>query len=333
VLGLTNGQAIPVTVSARNSALATLASWNSSETSATPAGKPLAVGTPTATATDSTIATSWAGAFTGNGRDISGYTAVAYTGAQPTCDTPEPPGATAQSVGTATSAAFSGLASDSSYSVLVFARNSIGCTPSSAVVARTSPGVVTAVTTTGPTQNGQTFDFQLTGASIGGTSLGSEYTFYYRLSGASVPSTQYGPIAFGGLLTAEGQQYGQDVSVQVRACRTVGNGGPVCQSQWSASFEVGTPVDPRVGSVSYSPTTDGLVSAGTFTWPTWPSGTYQEIEYDCAAPNQVFLKADTTQGGSCQVPVGTASPTLTIRVFANGGHSYDIRYDAAGNVQ
>jgi hypothetical protein len=334
VLGLANGQATPVTVSARNSALATLASWNSSNTSATPAGKPLAIGIPTATATDSAIATSWAGAFAGNGRDITGYTAVAYTGAQPTCDTPEPPGATTQSVGTATSAAFSGLTSESSYSVVVLARNSIGCTPSSPVVARTSPGIVTAVTTSGPTQNGQTFDFELTGAAIGGTGLGSDYSFYYRLSGASVPATQYGPIAYGGLLTAEGQQYGQDISVQVRACRAVGNGGPVCQSQWSASFEVGTPVDPSVGPVSYAPATPGLTSPGTFTWPSWPSGTYEKIEYDCAgASNQAFLNADTTQGGSCQVPLGTVSPTLTIRVFANGGHSYDIRYDDAGDVQ
>jgi hypothetical protein len=333
VFGLTNGQVAPVAVSARNSALAALASWNSSNTSATPAGKPLAVGTPAATATDSTISASWAAAFADNGRDITGYTAVAYTGAQPTCDTPEPPGATAQSVGTATSTVFSGLTSESSYSVLVLASNSIGCTPSSPVVARTSPGVVTAITTTGPTQNGQTFDFELTGASIGSAGLGSDYTFFYRLSGGSVPATQYGPIAYGGLLTAEGQQYGQDISVQVRACRAVGNGGPVCQSQWSASFGLGTPVDPRVGTVTYTPAS-GLASEGTFTWPTWPSGTYEEIEYDCAGPPaRAFLIADTTQGGSCQVPPGTASPTLTIRVVANGGNSYDIRYDDAGAVQ
>ncbi|MET4704337.1 Ig-like domain-containing protein [Frigoribacterium sp. UYMn621] len=337
VSGLTNGQNVSVSLSARNSALAALATWNSASTTGTPAGKPLSVSSPTATATDSSIALAWGGAFSNNGREITGYRAVAYTGASPTCAAPTPSGSTTQSVGTSTAATFSGLSRESSYSLVVLADNSIGCTASPAVSAHTTPGVVTAISTSGPNKSGATYDYALTGASIG-TPLSSDYSFYYRLQGDSVPATEYGPVSFGALLTAEGQQYGHAISVQVRACRNFPDAGAVCQQNWSASFAVGTPVDPRIGPVTFTPVVNPANPndpSGTFTWPSWTSARYEGIQYSCGnGVGDTLLPGDTSQGGQCVALVQPGQePVLTIVVIANGGSTYTIQYDRNGNVR
>jgi hypothetical protein len=336
VSGLTNGQTVQVAVSARNSAYAPLATWNSSGTSGTPAGPPLAVASPTASAVDTSITLGWAGVFADNGRPITGYTAVAYTGTAPTCADPNPPGATTSPVGTATSTTFSGLSSESSYSLVVFATNSMGCTASAAVTAHTSPDIVTRVSTTGPVKNGDVFDFILAGASSGPTRLTSDYSFYYRLTGTTAPATEHGPIALGAALTADAAQYGQDASVQVRACRNYPNAGVICQTTWSASFPLGTPVDPRIGGISFAYDGDPLVDqSGTFTWTAWPAGSYQNIQFECGdGSTGTFADADTTKPGTCHATVGlVGAPRLTIRVVANGGLDYDITYDTNGAVQ
>ncbi|MCU1556098.1 MAG: fibronectin type protein [Microbacteriaceae bacterium] len=331
VNGLSNGQPVSVSVSPRNSAYAQLAVWNSAETSGTPAGPPVAIAPPSATATDSSIDVSWAGAFGDNGRPIIGYTAVVYTGTVPNCDSQNPPGSTAHSTGTGTSTTFTGLSNEGNYSVIVFASNSQGCGASAAVAAHTTPGVVTAVTTSGPTQTGTTWDYSLAGASIGGTNLTNNYSFYYRLTGANVPSTQYGPISFGALLTAEGRQYGHDVAVQLRACRSYAGAGVICQSNWSASFPVGTPVDAAVGPVSFvrDDATDPLNQSGTFSWLRHPAG-YENVQFSCG-DDPGFTDMGATL--DCHASAVVGAPTLRIRVIANGGHSYDITYDQGGNVQ
>ncbi len=337
VTGLTNGQSYSISLSPRNSALATLATWNSAATNGTPAGRPLSTGMPTATATDSAISLTWTGAFTDNGRAITDYRAIAFTGTPPTCLAPTPAGSSVQSVGTSTTATFSGLARESSYSLVVLADNSIGCTSSPATVAHTSPGVVTAVSTSGPNRAGSTYDYALTGASIG-TPLSSDYTFYYRLQGDTVPATEYGPVSFGALLTAEGKQYGHAISVEVRACRSLPGAGAVCQLNWSAPFPVGTPVDPRIGPVTFTPVANPTIPgdpSGTFTWPSWTSAGYEGIQYSCGSGSgDPLLPADTTQGGSCLALVSSAQqPVLTIVVTANGGSTYPIQYDKNGNVR
>ena len=337
VLGLTNGQTVSVSVSARNSAYAALATWNSVGTSGMPAGPPLSVSAPVATATDSSITLSWNGAFDPNGRPISTFTAIAYTKSAPTCTDKNPSGAIVQVVGTATSAVFSGLSSDSSYSLIVFAENSQGCVGSPSVVAQTTPGVVTAVTTSGPSRNGATYDYALTGAEIGGSALTKNYSFYYRLLGPTVPATENGPVPFGTFLTTvDNRQYGQPLSVQVRACRTFPGPAPLCQANWSASFVVGTAVDPRVNPVSFVSDNNPSDQSGTFSWSRWPVGGYEGILYACGngSPQDIFVDAVTSQGGTCHAALGVLeAPVLTIRVIANGGNSYDISYDTAGNVR
>ncbi|WP_394770237.1 Ig-like domain-containing protein [Lacisediminihabitans sp.] len=336
VNGLTNGQTVPVSVSARNSAYAPLTTWNSSGTSASPAGVPLVVSAPTAAAVDTSISLDWDGVFTDNGRPITGYTAVAYTGAAPTCAKPNPPGSTSRSVGTATSTTFTGLSSEANYSLVVFATNKIGCAVSAAVTAHTSPGVITAVSTTGPSQTGNVFNFILAGASSGSTDFTSDYSFFYRLVTGGTPSTS-GAVGIGGPLTAT-SLYGKDVSVQLRACRSYGGTAAICQSQWSASFHLGTPVDPRVSSLAFALTGDGVIDqSGTFTWANWPVGDYEAIQYRCGdTPGgtwQTATAADLSEAGQCQADGTLGAPTLDIRVVANGNKTYDITYDTSGKAQ
>src|SRR5690606_18390752 len=84
---LANGVAVSYTVSARNGAYTALSVWNTSEPQAgVPAGPPIAVSSPLATATtDSSISVDWGGVFNNNGREISAYWAASYTGGAPTC--------------------------------------------------------------------------------------------------------------------------------------------------------------------------------------------------------------------------------------------------------
>jgi hypothetical protein len=338
VFGLTNGQNVSVSLSARNSALATLATWNSAISSGTPAGRPLSIASPTATATDNSIALAWNGTFSDNGRQISGYRAIAYTGTLPTCVAPNPSGSNSQSVGTSTAATFTGLSTESSYSLVVLADNSIGCTSSPAVSAHTSPGVVTAASFSGPNKNGNAYDFTLVGASIG-SPLSSDYSFFYRLSGTGVDGSQSTvAVPFGSFLTSSGTQYGHDVSVQLRACRTYPGAGTICQPNWSSSFTLGTPVDPQIGPVTFTAVvnpTDPNDPSGTFSWSSWTSASYPSIQYSCGnGSGDPLVTADTSRGGQCLALVSPAQdPVLTIIVSTADGSTYTIQYDRNGNVR
>jgi hypothetical protein len=335
VSGLTNGQQVTVTVSARNDAYAALATWNSSSTSGTPAGRPIAVGAPVAAAADSTISVTWPGIFDPNGRAIDSYIAVVYPddGTTPTCDNPGPGGSTQHQVsGSTTSTSFPGLSNEQRYLVLVLATNSQGCSASSSAAARIGPAIVTAKSSSGPTASGAVYNFILTGATVGSITANTDYSFYYRLTGDGTP-TEHGPISLGDLLTADAGQYGSPQTVQLRACKTFPDAGTLCQSQWSENFSLGTPVNPQVGGLVFAPDNDGT-NNGTFTWTAWPTGSgYTKVEYRCSAIGNFTEATDLTQAGSCHATPGLLSPTLTLRVTANGDRTYLITYDASGNVQ
>jgi hypothetical protein len=330
VSGLTNGQTVTVQVSARNGAYSALASWNSGSTSATPAGVPISVGAPSATSLDNSVSVNWPGAFTDNGRQITSYNVVAFTGTAPTCINLRPAGSVENDT-TSTSTSFSGLSNESSYSIIVFANNSQGCAGSPAVGVRTSPGVITSKSASGPTRTGATFNYTLDSASISGQSLTSDYQIYYRLTGAGT-ATEHGPISLGGFLTADAQQYGSVQTVQLRACRTYPDSGMVCQTAWSDSFTLGTPVNPQIGGLTFQSDGDGTPS-GIFSWTASPQGSgYSKTEYSCAGSE--FVSFDAAQPASCHnIEPGAAAALLTIRVTANNSRTYDITYDQTGNVQ
>jgi hypothetical protein len=97
-------------------------------------------------------------------------------------------------------------------------------------------------------------------------------------------------------------------------------------------------VDPRIHGFAFTPVNNPLDPtdpSGTFTWTGWPVGAYEGIQYSCGnGTNDQLFPANTAQGGQCVAIVGVnQSPVLTIIVIANGGNTYTIRYDNAGNVQ
>jgi len=327
---LDNGVAVSYTVSARNAALPALSAWNSSDPrSDVPAGAPVAAAAPVATAlTDTAVQLNFASTFVANGRPISAYTAAAFTGLAPTCATDgtiTDNAATIQAVGTATSTQFSGLSPNATYSLIVFAFNGQGCTASTAVIAHTPPPAITNLTFD-VVPNGSQFDIVVTGGSVGGVPLTADYSIVYQLSGGSVQGGQRGPVALGDPLTADGTQYGQPISVQARACRTW-DSVAVCQPDLSGAFDTGlVPVDPTVASLTFTrASTEPGVGDGSFDWLGWPTGVgYQRIRYTCDG-QPGFANADTTQPGHCDA-TGATPVTLTIRVIANRGQTYDVTY-------
>ncbi|HWR84788.1 MAG TPA: Ig-like domain-containing protein, partial [Rhodoglobus sp.] len=330
---LDNGVEVSFTVSARNAALTALSVWNTSEpASGVPAGPPIAGAAPFATTlSDTVVALDWGGVFNPNGRPISAYTAAAFTGGAPRCNPDggiDANGARLIGTGGGTGAQFTGLSANVTYSLVVFAYNGQGCTASATVTARTPPGVVTAIAPGGPVQNGDVYDFSLTGGSFAdGSPLGGGYSVYYRLVGGSVPGTEHGPVPVGSLLSGDGLQYGQAVGVQVRACLDY-DGGRMCQSEYSSVFPLGVPVDPRANGVRFERSGSvPLDAAGTFSWLAFPAGAYDSVEFACGTdPNGgAWQPAGDTL--TCQVPPALAqTPYLHIRVTV-GGRSYVKTYN------
>jgi large repetitive protein len=325
-----NGVAVTYTVSARNSALTALSVWNTSEpASGVPAGPPLVVGATGATVqSDTTIAFSWPGVFSDNGRAITSYTAAAFTGSAPTC-APDGSiasnGAVLASVGTATSTVFSGLSANATYTLVAFAYNGQGCTVSASVVAHTPPPVITEVAFSGPSANGGVYDFVYTGGTAGSATLDSADSIYYRLNGG----TEYGPVSLGGFLTADPSQYGEAVSITARACRTY-DGVPVCQTVASSPQSLGVPVDPRAVGVAF--VSDGpLTASGTFSWLGVPSGSgYTAVQFACGGTPGADAFTDVGDATSCHADTGLLEldAYLTIRVVANDTF-YDVTYRAS----
>jgi hypothetical protein len=178
-------------------------------------------------------------------------------------------------------------------------------------------------------QNGAAFDVVITGGSMGGTALTSDYSLYYVLGGGGTVGGERGPVSIGSPLTADGSQYGQSITVQARACRSY-DSGALCHDSESGVFSTGlVAVDPRLPNGEqpvFTPTGLGLGS-GSFDWLGWPSGPgYESIQYTCDGQGG-FTTADTTQPGHCDA-TGLLTVHLTIRVIANGGQAYDMTYSS-----
>src|SRR5690606_29517745 len=254
---IVNGTAVTFSVSARNRAPNSLASWNEAGGSATPAGPPIVTASPTASAstTDGTTASvGWAGAFSANGKAILDYFVVRHDGAAPACTVtgvdagapvPSPPTGTAVHTlpGSATTTSFAGLSPNTSYHFTVYAHNGQGCTASATVTAtpRAAPGTVTSIETTGAIPSGTgTWDFQLSSLTIASGSADVD-GFQYRLAGGTTAVAEYFGQPGVGFLTADGTQYGQAVTVQVKACEQHPE-VRLCGLGWSTPFALGRPV-------------------------------------------------------------------------------------------
>ena len=327
--GIANGSAVNFTVSAHNSAFATLATWNSASGTGFPAGPPLYIvgNLPTAASvgdSGTTATLSWAGAFNPNGATITDYTAAAYPAGQsaPTCSS-----SGGQDAGTATSTTFTGLTPNQPYNFIVFASNAQGCGASdiASLTPRPVPGTVTNIDTSGPVANGTNFwDYRLNSVTIGSGSTSTDL-FEYQLSGGTVDGGTYGTVGYGTLLTTtNNSQYGNDISVAVKACKQYGD-QIECSDNWSQQFHLGVPVNNSdLGALTVTPDNGDITTGGTWSWQSSPQGAYDSYSYNCDTNSGTNA---TGTGGSCDVTgLGLLTPDLVITIHANG-HDYVRTYD------
>ena len=334
---IANGSAVVFTVSARNSAPNSLATWNEASGTGVPAGPPIPVGAPTASGslTDGTTASiAWGGAFAANGASIGAYYVAIYTGnAPPSCTvsgvdqgtpsvTPPPAGPYTHHLGGgASSTSFGGLTPNQPYSMIVYAYNGQGCTASTVipVTPRAAPGVVTSVSTAGPIQTGPaTWDFRLDDYAIGSGSTDAD-TFMYRLIGGTTDQSESGVLNKGVYLTTgNGSHYGNSIAVQVKACKSYPE-AVLCSPNWSPAFALGVPVNNSTPGGLESVVTDegGLFdSTGYWTWGSLPSGAaYNAVSVSCGPDD------DPSTPGQCEVTgglLGTSFPDLVVTIAANG---------------
>lgn len=332
-----NGSAAAFTVSARNKAPNSLATWNEAGGTATPAGAPILTASPSASAstTDGTTATvTWPGAFTSNGRVITDYYVARHEGAAPACTvtgvetgspsfTP-PSGSGVQAVGTATSATFGGLAPDQSYSFTVYAYNGQGCTASGTVTAtpRAQPGTVLSATIAPPAaRDGGYWDFRLTDVTTTGGSVPD--SFIYRLSGGTTDATASGAVPFGSYLTSGSTHYGNDVSVELKACRQYE--ALLCSADWSAPIHLGRPVSIQLAGLQAIETVPPLTGLspgeGYWTWTDAPRVAadggpgYDSVSITCGSDDVPDTPQCEVVGGGL---LGNSYPDLVVSVTADG---------------
>ena len=331
--GSANGTAVAYSVSARNSAPNSLATWNEADGTGTPAGAPTVAGSPSATGstTDGSTATvSWPGAFGTNGANILNYYVALYTGSAPKCtvtgvDTGSPslsvPAGSKKVDASITSYDYTGLSANQPYKITVFAYNGQGCTasPEVTVTPRAMPGTVTSITPTGPSSSGTgTWDYAISSLTIAPSSASTDYTGYrYRYVSGAEGST-HGYVKTGALLTTtDGSQYGNAVAVQVQACNDFNDGSPVLCGDWSGTFPLGVPVNNSVPGGLVATSTSPLGLSGTWTWGSSPNGAYTSMQYSCDGGN-TWADLPFGAGGSCDAAWLVTPPDLQIRIQADG---------------
>lgn len=332
--GFANGSAVAFSVSARNSAPNSLATWNEVDGTGTPAGAPTVTGSPSAigsTTDGSTASVSWPGVFGTNGAVITDYYAALYTGAAPSCTVTgvdvgapsisAPTGPNVNHVdGATTTTSYTGLSANQTYSITVFAYNGQGCTasPPVQVTPRATPGTVTSIGVSGPDLSGTgTWDYSVSSLGIQAGSASTDYNRYeYRyVSGAE--GSVHGPALMGAVLqTSDNSQYGNVVAIQVKACNDFLDGTPVlCSADWSGTFSLGVPVSNSIpgGLTATLDSPQPLVgSSGTWTWGSSPNGAYDSMQYSCDGTTWTDITLGA--GGSCAATGLTQPADLQFRI-------------------
>jgi hypothetical protein len=335
---IVNGSAVGYSVSARNSAPNSLATWNQASGVGVPAGPPVLIGpavSASASVTDgSTASASWADVFGPNGAPILTYYAlIRSSGPDPKCTVSgvengspsvSPPADSVPLGPGTTSTVFGGLSANQTYTIWVFAYNGQGCTAAAPVqvTPRVAPGQVSSITAP-ITANGaddEFFDAQLNGYTIAVGSTDADL-FRYRFS-SGAEGSESGVLELGTFLTAGGTQYGNPVTVQVKACRAYPE-VTVCSASWSADVALGVPVrNSTPGGLHF----DAALLSGSWSWTSIPGpGSYEAIEYRCDGQNDETGWRTMPQTGECQT---VAKRDLRVRITANGGTHYERSYDS-----
>jgi hypothetical protein len=205
--------------------------------------------------------------------------------------------------------------------MIVYAYNGQGCVGSTEVpvTPRAAPGVVSAISTSGPVQSSpSTWDFRLDGFTIGSGSTDAD-EFQYRLIGGTTDQSTVGPVPPGTLLTTgNGSHYGNTLSVQVKACKRYAE-ATLCSPAWSNTIALGgVAVNNSVpGGLQAVTTDDGIVEpTGYWSWGSLPTGAgYTSVTATCGPDD------DPGTPNQCEVHgglLGLNYPDLTVTITANG---------------
>jgi large repetitive protein len=337
-VSIANGSAVGYSVSARNSAPNSLATWNQATGVGIPAGPPVLIGpavSASASLTDgSTANASWGDVFGANGAPIlKYYAAIRPGGPAPTCivsgvedgaPSVSPPSDSQHFDAGTTSTTFVGLSANQTYTIWVFAYNGQGCTaaPPVQVTPRASPGQVTSITPeiAENGDGGEFYDFRLTAFGIASGSTDADLFMYRFTSGAE--GSESGIVPIGSFLTAGGTQYGNKVTVQVKACRAYPE-ATLCSAAWSADFPLGVPVhNSTPGDLAH----DADLLSGAWTWTSIPGPGYESVSYRCDNGDDEPGWVPMPDVGTCET--GPGHRDLRVRVTANGGQTYERNYSS-----
>ena len=333
---IANGSSVGFSVSARNSAPNSLATWNQATGVGIPAGPPTLVG-PTVSAsgslTDGSTATaSWAGVFGDNGRPIENFFALVRSdGTTPVCAVSgvengapvvTPPGGSQTLTAGTTATSFGGLSANQTYTIWVFAYNGQGCTPASPVqvTPRAIPGQVSSIIA--PIQqngeSGEFWDARLTSFEITSGSTDAD-TFVFKIGEGGSESGMLAPGSF--LTSGTGAHYGQPLTVYVKACRAYPE-ATLCSAAWSPAFPLGTPVrNSTPAGLAY----EGVLS-GSWSWTSIPGPGYEAVEYRCSPGNNPDGWSAMPVTGSCETGLLGIGGDLRVRITANDGTTYERSY-------
>ena len=326
-VSIANGSAVGYSVSARNSAPNSLATWNQATGIGIPAGPPVLIGnavSASASLTDgSTASASWADVFGTNGAPMQKYFALIRSNSStPACTVSgvengspvvSPPGGSQHLDPGTTATSFGGLSANQTYTIWVFAYNGQGCTAATPVqvTPRAAPGPVSAFTAP-IVANGsedEFFDARLTGFTIASGSTDADRFVYQFTAGAE--QTVSGVVPLGTFLTAGGTQYGNPVSVRIKACREYPE-ATLCSVDWSPAFALGVPVrNSTPGGLVH----DAELLDGTWQWTSIPTGSYDAVEYRCDSGSDESGWTPMPEIGSCET--GLLGRDLRVRITAN----------------
>lgn len=336
---LQNGTSYPVRASARNDAFSPLTSWNSAETSGTPAGAPLRIAAPTAAQTSPSadpnaqqLRVEWPGAFAANGRTISRYFLWVTDGSEaaPSCTVSgvdsgspslSPPAGATSYPGDQTAVTLTNLRGDRTYRVVVYADNGQGCTASVDVTASTvtRPARVATVTfapAAVPVAEGR-FEARID-AVVTEREGEASSVIRYRFGETGTVSAA---VTVPAIVT--NGSYGTFRQLQVQVCRDTS--ATLC-GDWSALVDVpvAVAIDVRPVFTVSGDSPPEQVADIVWTPLDWTSPVergahpgYDVVEYLCRSDDGPPPPSST--GGSCTVAAPpSADPRLEVRVTVGG---------------
>jgi hypothetical protein len=276
--------------------------------------------------------------FGDNGAPIQNYFAVIRSNnSTPTCKvtgvengTPsvDPPD-DAQWLDSGTTATdFGGLSANQPYTIWIFAYNGQGCTPAGPVqvIPRAVPGDVSDISTA-RTANGddnEYFDFRLDSFVIASGSTDADMFMYRFVAGAD--GSESPVVDLGSFLVAGSTQYGNNVTVEVKACRAYPE-ATLCSADWSVDFPLGVPVhNSTPGGLVFEE--DSILGGGNWSWTSIPAGAYDTIEYRCdSGGGESGWLSPMPDIGQCDA--GLLARDLRVRITANGITFPPRSYDAS----